>query len=178
MRNKYCNYIESFEDFPKKGIVFWDFTPLLSNPNIFKEAIKDISAHYKKKNITKIAAIEAKGFTLGTALAYELNKPLILIRKPGLIPGKVSSEKFIKEYGEGQYEIKDNSFSKKDNVLLVYDIMAGSGATKAAINLIEKQGAKVAGCTYVIELEYLQGRADLSQYDLYPLVKISKKKLK
>lgn len=178
MKNKYYKYVESFKDFPKKGIIFWDFTPLLTNPEIFKEAVQDILNHFKNKKITKVAAIESKGFTLGTALAYEMRKPLVLIRKSGLIPSKTISEDFIKEYGKGRYEIKDKSLNKSDCVLLVYDIMAGSGATKAAINLIEKQRAKVAGCAYVIELEYLKGREDLKQYDLYPLVKILEKKLK
>jgi adenine phosphoribosyltransferase len=178
MEHKYFKYIESFKDFPKKGVIFWDFTPLLDDPVAFKNSIKDIRNHFKKDKITKIASIESKGFTLGSALAYEMKKPLILIRKPLLIPGKVLSEKFTKEYGEGEYQIKQNAVNKKDRVLIIYDIMAGSGATKAAITLLEKQGAKVIGCAYVIELEYLKGREDLRRYKLFPLVKISKKKLK
>jgi len=178
MKNKYLDYIESFKDFPKEGVIFWDFTPLLENPGIFKKAIKDITNHFKNKGITKIVAIEAKGFTMGGALASTMKKPLVLIRKPGLIPGKVLSENFIKEYGKGEYQIKQDSVNQNDRVLIVYDIMAGAGATKAAINLIEKQGAEVVGCAYIIELEYLQGRKELEKYDLFPLVKISKKELK
>lgn len=178
MKNKYLNYIESFKDFPKEGVIFWDFTPLLESPDIFKSAIEDIKNHFKNKGITKIASIEAKGFTLGSALAFKMEKPLILIRKPGLIPGKIIFENFVKEYGTGEYQIKQGSVNNTDKVLVVYDIMAGAGATKAAINLIEKQGAKVIGCAYVIELEYLKGREELKNYDLFPLVKIKKKELK
>lgn len=178
MKNKYFEFIESFKDFPKKDVVFWDFTPLLENPNVFKEAILDIKQHFEDKKITKIVAIEAKGFTIASALAYEIKVPLVLIRKPGLIPGKVNSEEFEKEYGKGEYQIKEGVVNSDDNVLVVYDIMAGSGATKAAINLVEKQGAKVVGCSYVIELEYLEGRDDLQDYDIFSLVKISEKKLK
>ncbi|MDP2672571.1 MAG: adenine phosphoribosyltransferase [Nanoarchaeota archaeon] len=166
--------ISSFEDFPKKGVEFWDFTPLLENPKLFKEKIKRIAIHFKGK-FTKIAAIEAKGFIIGSALAYETKKPLILVRKPGLIPGEVISEKFEKEYGFGEYQIKKGVLNNSDKVLIVYDILAGPGAAKAAINLVEKSGAKVSGCAFVIELEYLNGREKLKGYKIFSLVKIEKK---
>jgi adenine phosphoribosyltransferase len=177
-KTNYFDYVESFRDFPKKGVIFWDFTKLLKNPQILRTVILEIKEHFKNKKITKVAAIESKGFTLGSILAYELKKPLILIRKPGLIPGKTIREEFVKEYGKASYEIKENSFNKNDCVLIVYDIMAGSGASKAAINLIEREKAKVLGFVYVIELEYLKGRKDLKKYDLFSLVKIKKKYLK
>jgi len=171
----YRKYLGSCKDFPKEGILFWDFTPLLLNPNKLKQALAEIKNHFKGKEITKIAAVEAKGFTIGSALAYEMEKPLMLVRKSNLIPGKVLSEKFVKEYGEGEYQIKENLLNENDKVLIIYDIMAGPGATKAAINLIEKTGAKVVGCAYVIELEYLHGREELENYDLFSLVKIKEK---
>ncbi|MGV8086149.1 MAG: adenine phosphoribosyltransferase [Candidatus Woesearchaeota archaeon] len=174
----YEKYIESFIGFPKEGVIFWDFTPLLENPQIFKQAIADIKNHYSSKNITKIAAIESKGFVIGSALALEISKPLCLIRKPNLIPGKTISRKFEKEYGFGEYTIKKNAFKKGDKVLIVYDIFAGPGATMAAIELVEESGAEVVGCTFVIELLYLGGTENLSRYDLFSLVKIQEKKLK
>src|SRR5258708_25628480 len=97
--NKYIDYIESYTDFPKPGVVFWDFTPLHHNPKVFQQAINDIRNHFKYKNISKIVAIEAKGFILGSALASAMHLPFCLIRKPGLIPGSVLSEVFEKEYG-------------------------------------------------------------------------------
>jgi adenine phosphoribosyltransferase len=175
---EYIDYIESFEGFPKEGVVFWDFTLLLENPELFKQAINEIAAHYKSKEITKIAAIESKGFIVGTALALEMRKPLCLIRKPNLIPGNIVSRKFEKEYGFGEYNIKKDAFKKGDTVLIVYDIFAGPGATRAAIELIEETGAKVIGCTFVIELLYLGGTDGLKDYDMFSLVKISEKKLK
>lgn len=171
----YSKYIESCWDFPKEGVLFWDFTPLLENPAIFKQAITDIINHFKNKGITKIAAIESKGFTIGSALAYAWKRPMVLIRKPGLIPGKVESEQFVKEYGKGEYQLKEGSFDKNDKVLITYDIMAGPGASRAAINLVERSGARVVGCTYVIELEYLKGRESLEGYDLFSLVRIKDK---
>ena len=89
--------IKSYKDFPKKGVQFWDFTPLQENPLLFRKGIYEIQNHFADKEITKIAAIEAKGFVLGSALAYEMEKPLILIRKPGLIPGKINKESFMQE---------------------------------------------------------------------------------
>jgi Adenine/guanine phosphoribosyltransferases and related PRPP-binding proteins len=171
----YRKYIKSYSDFPKKDIMFWDFSYLLKDPIALKSAIEDIKEFTKDKKITKIAAIESKGFTIGSILAYELEKPLILIRKPNLIPGEYLSEEFIKEYGTGSYQIKKDSCDSTDNVLIIYDIMAGSGATIAAINLIKRGGAEVAGLVYITELEYLKGREDLADYEIFSLVGINDK---
>ena len=171
----FTKYIESYKDFPKKGVVYRDFTKILGGPEALKRVIKDIEDYFVDKGITKIAAIEAKGFTIGTALAYKMSLPLVLIRKPHLTPGKVLSEKFVKEYGTGEYQIKKGTFAYSDKVLIVYDIMAGGGATMAAIRLVEKSKAKVLGCAYIIELEYLKGREQLMGYDLFSLVKIKNK---
>lgn len=173
--NLYKKFIKSYQNFPKPGVLFWDFTPLNENPKMFRRAITDLKKQVIRKKITKIAAIEAKGFVIGSALAYEMKKPLVLIRKPQLIPGMVWSEDFEKEYGFGTYEIKKNAIKKNDRVLIVYDILAGPGATQAAIRLVDRVGAQVVGCVFVIELEYLKGREALSKYDLISLVKISKK---
>lgn len=170
--------IASFQDFPKPGVIYWDFTPLISNPLLFKQSIIAIRNHFQNCNINKIAIVEAKGFIIGSALAFAMNLPLICVRKPGLTPGIVFSEKFEKEYGFGEYQIKKGVVSKRDRVLIVYDILAGSGPTQAAIHLIEKSGGTVAGCAYVIELEYLHGREKLTGYNLYSLVKITKRELK
>lgn len=165
--------IQSVRDFPKPGVVYFDFTPILADPAAFRQAVGEVKRHFGHKQVTRIAAIEAKGFTLGSALAYEWGKPLILMRKPELTPGVVDSEKFEKEYGFGEYQLKAGQIGAGDSVLIIYDIMAGAGATRAAINLIERTGARVAGCAYVIELEYLGGRENLPDMDLFSLVKIS-----
>lgn len=168
-------YIESYPDFPKRDVVYWDFTPLLSNPEAFRAAVKQIRSRFADSRLTKIAAIEAKGFTLGAALAYDMELPLVLIRKPELVPGQTEKEQFVKEYGTGEYQVKTGQFAGTDNVLIIYDIMAGAGATRAAINLVERSNAKVAGCAFVIELAYLEGREQLSDYNLFSLVKIDEK---
>ena len=172
----YKEFVRSYKDFPKKDVLFWDFTYLLKNVEARKSAINEIKEFLKDKKIDKIVAIESKGFTIGSILAYELDLPLVLIRKPNLIPGKFYSEEFIKEYGKAEYKIKDDSIDKDENVVIVYDIMAGSGASKAAINLVEKSGGNVEGLVYITELEYLNGREDLKDYNIFSLVKVEEKK--
>ena len=177
-RINYHDYMEYKADFPKKGVIFWDFTRLLTTPSAFRQAIADIKYHFNVKSITKVAAVESKGFVLGSALAYEMSLPLCLVRKPNLTPGDILSRTFEKEYGFGEYNIKKDAFTKEDKVVLIYDILAGPGATQAAIQLIEETGAEVAGCGYVIELQYLNGREQLLGYDLFSLVKVQEKKIK
>lgn len=172
----YNEFVRSYRDFPKEGVLFWDFTYLLKDVNARKSAIKEIKEFLKNKKVDKIAAIESKGFTIGSILAYELDVPLVLIRKPNLIPGKYYSESFVKEYGTAEYQIKDDAIENGENVVIVYDIMAGSGASKAGINLVEKCGGKVEGLVYITELEYLNGREDLKEYDIFSLVKVKEKK--
>lgn len=171
----YKNYVRSYKDFPKKDVLFWDFTYLLKDPKARKSAIEEIKEFLKDKKVDKIAAIESKGFTIGSILAYELDLPLVLIRKPNLIPGNFYSEEFVKEYGTAEYQIKDDAVENGENVVIVYDIMAGSGATKAGINLVKKCGGNVTGLVYITELEYLNGREDLKDYDILSLVKVKEK---
>lgn len=171
----YKNYVRSYKDFPKEGVLFWDFTYLLKDPKARKSAIEEIKEFLKNKKVDKIAAIESKGFTIGSILAYELDLPLVLIRKPNLIPGNFYSEEFVKEYGTAEYQIKDDAVENGENVVIVYDIMAGSGATKAGINLVKKCGGNVTGLVYITELEYLNGREDLKDYDILSLVKVKEK---
>ena len=172
---EYKNFVRSYKDFPKKNVLFWDFTYLLKDPVARKKAIEEIKEFLKNKKVDKIAAIESKGFTIGAILAYELDLPLVLIRKPNLIPGEYYSETFIKEYGTAEYQIKTDAITKDENVVIVYDIMAGSGATKAGINLVKKCGGNITGLVYITELEYLNGREDLKEYDILSLVKVSDK---
>jgi adenine phosphoribosyltransferase len=170
------DYVLPTNNFPKKGIVYWDFTPLLLEPTYFKKAILAIKNEYQEKTITKIVAIESKGFLLGAALAYELELPLILVRKSGLTPGKVIKIHFTKEYGKAEYEMKKGILNSMDRVLIVYDIFAGKGAFDAAKKLIEMQKAQVMGCASIIELTYLGGRKELNA-PLFSLVKILEKKV-
>lgn len=167
------SFIAWHMDFPKPGVCYWDFTGLLADPAQLREAIEKIKTHFGKENIEKVAAVEAKGFTVGAALAYDLGVPLVLIRKPELTPGEVESEKFEKEYGFGEYQLKREGIKNGEQILIVYDIMAGPGASQAAINLVTRSGGKVLGIAFILELEYLKGREQLDvNLNIFSLVKI------
>lgn len=154
-------------------MTYWDFTGLLANPSELHAAVEKIKAHFGAEQIKKIAAVEAKGFTVGAALAFSLGVPLVLIRKPELTPGEVDSEKFEKEYGFGEYQLKRDGISAGEQVLIVYDIMAGPGASQAAINLVTRGGGTVLGIAFILELEYLKGREQLDPtLNIFSLVKI------
>lgn len=168
-------FVKGYDNFPKEGVKYWDFTYLLKNVKARNKAINKILEFLKDKKITKIVAIESKGFTIGSIIAHLLNLPLVLMRKPNLIPGDYYSEKFIKEYGEAEYQLKTDALIENDNCAIIYDIMAGSGASLAAINLVKKQKAKVNALVYITELEYLYGRKDLKEYDIFSLVKVKEK---
>ena len=164
--------IEITKDFPKPGVSFTDFTPLHEDPDLFQELLTQAASALREIDYDTLVAVEAKGFILGGALAATLGKPLHLVRKPGLIPGKVLAASFVKEYGEGTYEMKDGALKPGDKAVVIYDILAGAGASAAAFALIEAQGAQVAAGLYVTELEYLGGRENLAYYNLISLVKI------
>jgi adenine phosphoribosyltransferase len=168
----YRDYIRSYPDFPKDGVLFWDFSYLLKDVAARNSAVTDMKTFLADKNIDKIAAIEAKGFTLGAILAHELNLPLVLIRKPHRTPGRLYQQPFVKEYGTDAYELKADALETDERIAIVYDIMAGSGASKAAISLVQQCGAQVAALVYAIELAYLGGRQDLASYDIHSLVTI------
>ncbi|HSX17003.1 MAG TPA: adenine phosphoribosyltransferase [Patescibacteria group bacterium] len=171
----YRDFVKSYPDFPKKDVLFWDFSYLLKDVAARDAAIQDMKTFLAGKKINKIAAVESKGFTLGAILAHELQVPLVLIRKPHLIPGNFHHATFIKEYGTGEYELKDDAIASDDRVAIVYDIMAGSGASKAAIDLVRQGKGLPVALVYVTELAYLGGRKDLAGCDIFSLVKVHKK---
>ena len=165
-------YIETFPDFPSPGVLFHDFTPLHADPEAFAVAISYLYEDTAPWGFNKMVAIEAKGFLIGSRLAGLAHVPLVLARKPGLTPGATIARDFIKEYGTGAYELKRSVLSPGDSVLIVYDILAGPGATNAVIEMIEELGASVAGAAFVIELEYLEGRTHLRTHNVTSLVKV------
>lgn len=172
----YLEHIKCYQDFPKKDIIFWDFTYLLKDVKVREKAMDEIQKSILDQNIDKIIAIESKGFIIGAILADRLKKSLILIRKPNLIPGEYYTETFEKEYGQGEYQIKKDAIKKGEKVAIIYDIMAGSGATNASINLIERCGGVVKKLIYITELEYLKGRQEIKCKNIFSLIKIKEKK--
>jgi adenine phosphoribosyltransferase len=166
-------YIRNVPNWPKPGIQFKDITTLCKSPAPFKESCDRIVNYFRDKNVSKVAAIEARGYVWGGIIAYQLGAGFVLIRKPGKLPYKTLSETYELEYGTDTIEMHVDAIEKDDIVLLFDDLLATGGTAKAACNLVEKAGGKVIGIAFVIELTgNLHGRDKLSGYDLISLVQI------
>jgi adenine phosphoribosyltransferase len=162
--------IRGVPDFPKPGILFYDVTTLMKDPVAFKKTSDVLYDFAKDKGITKVAGIESRGFAFGATLAERLGAGLVLMRKPGKLPGETVSESYELEYGTDTIEMHVDAITSDDVVLLHDDLIATGGTAKAAANLIEKIGATIAQASFVIELTFLPGRAKLEQYDFRSVV--------
>ena len=167
------NYIRDIPDFPKKGIIFKDITPLLKAPEAFAYTINTLHEYYKNKNIGKIVSVEARGYIFGGVLAYKMECGFIPVRKPGKLPAETISETYELEYGTDTIEMHKDAIEPGDKVLVFDDLLATGGTAKAACNLIEKAGGIVEGIAFVIELSgSLHGRDKLDGYDILSLIDI------
>lgn len=162
--------IRTIPDFPKKGIMFRDITPLLADAAAFREVIRQFLSHYKDRGITVVASAESRGFIFGSVLAYELGIAFVPLRKPGKLPFRKIRQEFQTEYSTDAFEIHEDAIRKGDKVLIVDDLIATGGTSKAAASLVEKLGGKVAGFAFLIELSFLNGRKKLEGYDVFSLV--------
>ncbi|MCH7866786.1 MAG: adenine phosphoribosyltransferase [Myxococcales bacterium] len=151
------DFIRTIPDFPKAGIQYRDITTLLSNPEGLRQAIDAIVDHYKDKEISCVAGIEARGFLFGTAVAYKLGLGFVPMRKSGKLPGETIGMSYQLEYGEDRLEIHRDAIDSGANVLLIDDLIATGGTAEAAAKLIQETGANIAGCCFVIDLPDLGG---------------------
>lgn len=154
------SYIRNIPNFPKEGIQFKDISPLLGNPEAFRVVVSSIAGHWDGK-IDAIAALDARGFVFGSALAFQMGLPLTMVRKRGKLPGAVHSVSYGLEYGEDVFELQEDAFDAGARVLVVDDLLATGGSAAAAASLVEMAGGVVAGCAFVVELVGLDGRAKL-----------------
>lgn len=155
------DYIRTIPDFPHEGILFRDVTTLFQDPRGFRLAVDQLLAPFVGQRIDKVAGLEARGFILGGAVAHQLSKGFVPIRKAGKLPAKTISQDYELEYGQATVEIHDDSFSPGEAVLLVDDLLATGGTAEAGIKLIERLGAQVVGTAFVVDLPDLGGRAKL-----------------
>jgi len=153
--------VRDVPDFPKKGIVFKDITPLLGDPTLFRASIDLFLERCRGKKIDKIVGIDARGFLFGSAVAYELGVGFVPIRKRGKLPYKTEIAKYSLEYGEAEMEMHIDAMISGEQVVLVDDLLATGGTSAAAATLIRKVGGQLLEAQFLIELEFLNGRKQL-----------------
>ena len=158
--------VRSIPDFPKEGILFRDITPLLANPEAFRELIGQMAAILREKKVDVIVGPEARGFVFSAALAEAMGAGLVLARKPGKLPYKTISYEYALEYGTDTLQIHEDSILPGQRVAIVDDLLATGGTALAVAKLCEKAGGKVVDCCFVIELTDLPGRETLKEYDV------------
>jgi adenine phosphoribosyltransferase len=156
--------IRDIPDFPKPGIVFKDITPILENPDLCKRIVEEFAAKLAGKEMDAIVGIESRGFLFGFLLAQKLNKPFVLVRKAGKLPGATLSAEYNLEYGTAKIEMHTGSIRKGWKVLIHDDLLATGGTTCATAELIQKAGGTVAGFAFLVELDFLKGRERLTAF--------------
>jgi adenine phosphoribosyltransferase len=166
-------YIRDVPDFPKKGILFKDITPLLQSPDGFRETIDLLARVVDPHSYDLVCGIESRGFIFGCALANRLNKGFVPIRKPGKLPWKTASESYELEYGKDSIEIHLDACKPGQRVLLIDDLLATGGTMEAAVKLVRKIGGTPVACAFVIELTFLPGRKKLDGLAVHSLIKVS-----
>lgn len=164
------SYIRAIPDFPKPGIMFRDITPLLANPDAFRECIRLLADRYRESGITAVCAAEARGFIFAAPLALELNCSFVPVRKPGKLPFDTKAFHYELEYGSDTLEMHTDAVGKGDRVLLVDDLLATGGTIDACVNLTEQSGAEIISCAFLLELTFLEGRERLAPVDCFSLV--------
>lgn len=160
------NYIRAIPDFPKPGIIFRDVTTLFGDPRGFRMAIDMLLHPYAGLRIDKVAALEARGFIIGGAIAHQLSVGFVPIRKKGKLPGKTLQQEYILEYGEATMEIHQDAVLPGEQVLVVDDLIATGGTCEAGIKLLRKMQSDIVGCAFVIDLPELGGRKLIESMDV------------
>ncbi len=162
--------VRTILDFPKPGIQFRDITTLLKDAEGFQEMTNVLANRYKEYEIDIIVGVEARGFIIGSVLAFVLKKGFVPIRKPGKLPGETIGIEYELEYGTDRLEMHIDALAPGSRVLVVDDLLATGGTMEAACHLIEKAGSHVVECTFIIDLPDLGGREKLSDYPIYTMM--------
>ena len=163
-------HIREVHDFPKRGISFKDITPLIANGPAFHEAVDGMARATEGIDYSRILSAEARGFVFGTALAYRAKKGLVLARKPNKLPRKTISASYDLEYGQSTLEVHTDAIAHGTRVLVVDDLLATGGTSRAMCQLVENAGGVVAGVAFLIELRFLEGRQLLAPYEVTSLL--------
>lgn len=162
--------IREIPDFPKPGINFYDLTTLFADPVAFKTAVNKMVERYRGEKIDAFVGIEARGFILASIMAHTLDTSLVLIRKPGKLPGKTLSESYDLEYGTNQVEIHEDALEPGNRVVIVDDLLATGGTAAAAGKLLNRLDTRVEGFAFLVELAFLNGREALGDRNVFSLI--------
>ena len=164
-------YVASIPDFPTKGILFRDITPLMADGEAFHESCEMLIEYARKIGAQVVAGPESRGFIFGCPVAHELKIGFVPVRKPNKLPRKTISYKYDLEYGSNELHMHEDAIKPGQKVLIIDDLLATGGTVEATIKMVEQLGGEVVGCAFLIELEGLGGREKLSGYDVYTLMK-------
>jgi len=162
-------FIRDIPDFPKPGIVFKDITPLLADGPAFRSMIDALVAPHRG-NVDVVVGVESRGFIIGAAAALALGTGIAIVRKPGKLPYRTHKVSYDLEYGSDTLEIHHDAVGNGHRVLLIDDLLATGGTAKATVDLVERCGGTVAGCVFVIELAFLEGRRRLAPHPVHSLI--------
>src|SRR5436305_1049686 len=165
------DWIRDIPDFPQRGILFKDITPLLQDATAFHAALDRLAAHYAGSGIQVVVGVESRGFIFGAALAYLLNCGFVPVRKFGKLPSQTVSVEYALEYGTNVVEMHTDGIRPGQRVLVVDDLLATGGTVSAAMELVEKLGGHIAGIAFLVELTFLKGCEQLKGHDVFELIK-------
>ncbi len=166
--------IREVPDFPKQGILFYDITTLLEDPEAFGRTIDHLAERYADKEVDCFVAIDARGFVFGSVLAYKLKKGLVLVRKKGKLPYKTRSAEYSLEYGTDTVEMHEGAVKPGQKVVVVDDLLATGGTAEATARLVGDSGGEIVECCFVIELTFLEGRKRLGDTPIYSVLQYDK----
>jgi adenine phosphoribosyltransferase len=161
--------IRDIPDFPKKGIVFKDITPLLADADALRTLVDRFADRFRGK-VDVVLGIESRGFIIGAAVAYALGTGLALVRKPGKLPHETHAASYELEYGKDTLEIHRDALSHGHRVLVIDDLLATGGTASAAVELVQRCGGTVAACAFIIELAFLKGRSRLAGQEVFSVL--------
>ena len=163
--------IREVPDFPKEGILFYDVTTLFKDADGLRQSVDLMAAPYADAGIDKVVGIESRGFILAPAIAIRLGAGFVLVRKPGKLPAKTREVSYDLEYGQDRIEIHEDAIEAGERVLIVDDLMATGGTAAAAVELVRRLEGNLVGAAFLVELEFLQGRAKVPGVEIFSLLK-------
>ncbi|MDY0383624.1 MAG: adenine phosphoribosyltransferase [Geobacter sp.] len=162
--------IRDIPDFPKKGIIFKDITTLLQDAKSYQRMVDLLAHRYIGQRIDKVVGVEARGFIIGSVLAYKLGAGVVLVRKPGKLPSETFSKTYQLEYGTDTLEIHKDAIKPGEKILIADDLLATGGTMAAVVDMVKQQGGDIVECCFMTELTFLEGRKRLPEGKVYSLL--------